>query len=339
MSNLPAVERFVSNSGAKIYRIPCEAFPDFIVYAHLVLDAGPPTLVDTGSGYGDSNRHLIQGLDAVRADFGEAVRVTDIHRILITHGHIDHFGGLSHLLEQVDADVGIHSLDLRVLNHYEERVVVATKSLRVYLDRAGVPGEMHGGLMDIYGFSKKHVRSVHVDLELEDYMQLDGLELIHTPGHCPGQVCIVAGDVLLTADHILPEISPHQSPESITAYTGLGHYLESLDKIAMLGGFDLGLGGHEGPIRDLYARIDALRASHDRKLEKVAAIISAADAPPTIHEITGAMYPDVEGFHVLLALEEVGAHVEHLYQRGRLAISNLDEVQREDNPALRFELA
>jgi hypothetical protein len=48
------------------------------------------------------------------------------------------------------------------------------------------------------------------------------------------------------------------------------------------------------------------------------------------------MYPDRHGYDVLLALEEVGAHVEYLYQRGRLAVYNLDEVEREGNPPLRY---
>jgi hypothetical protein len=38
----------------------------------------------------------------------------------------------------------------------------------------------------------------------------------------------------------------------------------------------------------------------------------------------------------LLALEEAGAHVEFLYERGDLAVVNLDEVEREINPPLRF---
>ena len=48
------------------------------------------------------------------------------------------------------------------------------------------------------------------------------------------------------------------------------------------------------------------------------------------------MYPDRHGYDVLMALEEVGAHVEYLYQRGRLAVCNLDEVERENNPALKY---
>ena len=139
--------------------------------------------------------------------------------------------------------------------------------------------------------------------------------------------------------HILERITPHQAPESITAYTGLGHYLESLHKIAQIPGFDIALGGHEGPIRDVYRRIEHIRASHDRKLDRLLEIIRQAEHPPTVHEMTGAMYPKAKGFHQLLALEEVGAHSEYLYQRGELAVSNLESVEQEDNPVLRYRPA
>ena len=336
MTDLPKVHRYVSSTGVRVYRMPCEAFPGFIAYAYLLLEAGPPTLVDTGSGYGNSNDHLLAGLETVKREFNEPVGLADIKRIILTHGHIDHFGGLPFVVEKTDAEVGIHVLDRRVLTAYEERVIVATKALRVYLQGAGVPADEQPELMQMYGFSKKHVRSVPVDFTIADGQQLDGMRFIHTPGHCPGQVCIVLGDVLLSADHILERTTPHQAPESITAYTGLGHYLESLDKVGQTGGFDVALGGHESAIRDVYKRIDNIRASHLRKLDKTKQIIRDHDGPATIHQITKVMYPKVQNFHVLLALEEVGAHVEYLYQHGELAVSNLDEVEREENPALRY---
>ncbi len=336
MSALPPIERFQSSNGARIYRIPVEAFPGFIVYCYLVVEAGPPTLVDTGSGYGNSNEELLKGIEAVRSDFGETLDIRDIDRIIISHGHIDHFGGVAFMVEQTGAHVGIHQLDRRVLTAYEERVIVATKDLRVYMERAGVRPELLTKLIDMYGFSKKHVRSVTVEIDLDEDIELDGMQFIHTPGHCPGQVGILLGDVLLSADHILSRTTPHQAPESITHYTGLGHYLESLKKIQRTGGIRLALGGHEDPVTDVYARIDGIRASHQRKLERVLDTLQSANAPCTISDISKAMYPERSGYEVLLALEEVGAHVEYLYQHGRLAVCNLDEVEREPNPALRY---
>ncbi|HEY1601578.1 MAG TPA: MBL fold metallo-hydrolase [Pirellulales bacterium] len=339
MSELPAIERFVSSSGTRIYRIPCEAFPNFIAYVYLVFDAGPLTLIDTGSGYGNCNSHVLAGLETVRTEFHEPVGVKDIRRILLTHGHIDHFGGLSHLLELTGAEVGIHALDRWVLTAYEERVIVATRALKTYLQRAGVAADLEPMLMEMYGFSKKHVRSVRVDMTLADGMEFDGLRFIHTPGHCPGQVCIAIGDVLISADHILNHITPHQAPESITAYTGLGHYLEALEKVRRLPGFEIALGGHETPIRDVYTRIDEIRVSHERKLDRVTTAIADAPQPATISDVTQIMYPRAIGFNTLLALEEVGAHVEYLYQHGRLRVTNLDEVQTQDSPALRYRVA
>lgn len=336
MTSLPAIEYFQSNTGARIYRIPLEAFPSLITYCYVILDAGVPTLVDTGSGYGNCNDHLIYGLTALRDDFGEHLDIKDIRRILITHGHIDHFGGLSHIVEQTSAQVGIHELDRRVLCAYEERMIVATKDLRIFLTRAGVGEKLRNGLIELYGFAKKHIRSVKIDFNLSEYENPDGMQFIHTPGHCPGQVCIRIGDILLSADHILAQITPHQAPESITHYTGLGHYLESLYKIARVEGIRVALGGHEQPVYDMYERIIAIRASHQRKLERVLDVIRQANAPCTISDISKAIYPDRHSYDVLLALEEIGAHVEYLYQRGRLAVHNLDEVEREDNPALRY---
>jgi glyoxylase-like metal-dependent hydrolase (beta-lactamase superfamily II) len=336
VTHLPAIEHFDSSSGARIYRIPVEVFPEFIAYCFVVLEAGVPTLVDAGSGYGNSNDHLLQGLEALRSEFGEALRLSDIRRILITHGHIDHFGGLSFIKEQINAQVGIHELDRRILTAYEERVVVASKDLRVYLERAGVRPDLRAILMEMYQFAKQHVRSVNVDILLDEDTPLDGMRFIHVPGHCPGQVCILLGDVLISADHILAQTTPHQAPESITLNTGLGHYLASLKKVGQINDIRLALGGHEEPIYDVYARIDAIQASHQRKLERVLDVIKAAGQPSTINDISKAMYPSRHGYEILLALEEVGAHVEYLYQHGRLAVCNLDEVEREDNPALRY---
>lgn len=339
-SPLPEVSRFESSTGVRIYRIACDAFPGLVVHVYLLLEAGVPTIVDAGSGFGNANQQLLEGLEKVRTEFGESVTLGDIQRIIITHGHIDHFGGLSFLHGKMpQAEIAIHELDVRILTAFEERVAVAKKAIRRFLQEAGVAADVLADFMDIYGFSKKNTRSLPVVRPLVDNQELDGLRFIHTPGHCPGQVCIAVGDVLLSADHVLPEISPHQAPESIMPYTGLGHYLESLDKIGRMGGFDMALGGHQGPIRDVYKRVAEIRRGHERKLEKVLGVIRESPEPLTMNEISKQLYTHVKGFHVLLALEEIAAHVEYLYQHGKLSIANLDEYQREENPPLRYVLA
>jgi glyoxylase-like metal-dependent hydrolase (beta-lactamase superfamily II) len=338
---LPPVKRYETAGGVRIYRIACQAFPELVVNAYFVVGAGPPTLVDCGSGFGQCNAQLLAGLQAVGAEFGEIATLEDIRRIIITHGHIDHFGGLPFVVDQLqgNVEVAIHELDQRILTGYEERVVLASKALGHFLQRAGVAAEQQAVLLSTYGSSKRHVRNLHVDRTLVDGQEFDGLHFIHVPGHCPGQVCIGIDNVLLSADHILPMITPHQAPESITAYTGLGHYLESLAKVRAIGGFELALGGHEGPIADVNKRIDEIRASHLRKLDKILELIRRAPEPVTIDDVTQLLYSRVRGFHVLLALEEVGAHVEYLYAHAQLAVANLAEIEAGDNRPIRYRVA
>lgn len=320
--------------------MPVEAFQTLIAYTYLLMGDCTPTLVDCGSGYGKSNEHLVAAIDAVQTDFGEKITPQDIQRIFITHGHIDHHGGLSFIRQQINgAEVGIHPLDRRILVAYEERVIVSTKNLRVYLQRAGVSNERVQNLLDMYGFAKRLITSETVDFSLEEGVEIEGMEFIHTPGHCSGQVCIRIGDTLLTADHILNRITPHQAPESITHYTGLGHYLESLEKVKKVEGITLGLGGHEAPIHDIYTRVDNIKNDHQNKLNRILEIIRYAENPVTISDVSKAMYAEVHGYQVLLALEEIGAHIEYLYERGELAVSNLDEVEKEDNPALLYRIS
>ena len=334
---LPPVARFDSSSNVRIYRVSVRAFPGLVTHVYLLLGSGPVTLVDTGSGWGESTAELLAGLETVRHDFGENIGPGSIERILITHGHHDHFGGLVQFTGKVTAQVGIHPLDRWVLNAYEERLVVATRGIRAFLERAGCPAAKEEALVSRYLSTKKEMRSQHVDFLLEDGAAMDGLEFIHVPGHCPGQVCIRVGDVLLTADHVLPRTTPHQSPESITASTGLRHYLESLEKIGKVEGIRLCLGGHEEPFGDLPGRARAIRRDHENKLDRIRNIIAAAGSL-TMDEVSGRMYPKVEGWHELLAIEEVGAHVEYLYERGELRVVNVGELEGGGNPALRFAL-
>ena len=339
MQRLPPVEHFRSSSGVDIYRLPLMLFPNnFSGYAYVLEGAGALTLVDTGSGMGRSNDDLVDGFRQIRENFARPFGLSDIERIIISHGHIDHFGGLAFVKERSDAAVGIHELDRRVLTNYEERVIVATKALGIYFDRAGIEPALRETLFNMYGFAKKHVTSIDVDFSLEDEGVIDGMEFIHAPGHCPGQVCIRLGDILLSADHVLSRTTPHQSPESITHYMGLDHYADSLRKLLRYDGIRLALGGHEDPIHDLYGRIHAIRASHNRKLDRIRKIMRAHQAPMMISQISRAMYPDVEGYHILLALEEAGAHIEYLYQHGHLSIANLAEFEAQPNPAILYAL-
>ncbi len=316
---------YQSAKGARIYRMPLEVFPGMGGYSHLVYSGDVVALVDVGSGFGVSDEHLEAGLAAVREQHGEHAEWGDITHILITHGHIDHYGGLKYVRQHCSAPVGVHELDLRVLINYEERLQLIGWRLREFLIEAGVEADQVEEIMDLYLINKQLYSSQTVDFTYQAVgMMIGSLRLSHMPGHCPGQVVIQVDDVLLSGDHVLETISPHQSPERLSLNTGLGTYLESLERLAPLANdIRLTLGGHEGPIFDLGERIRAIQALHRERLEQVLAML---DVPRTVADIAMELFPNAKGYHVLLALEEAGAHVEYLAQRAFLRIDNIDDL-------------
>ena len=248
--------------------------------------------------------------------------------IFITHGHIDHFGGLSFLVEKTDAKVGIHELDLRNLTNYEERIIVSVRRLREFLVEAGVGDETRETVMNVYAVNKGLSRSVPVDFTYGVIdMQLGRFEFLHVPGHSAGHVVILLDDYLFCGDHVLIGISPHQWPERLTMNMGLRHYLESLEKLDTWAGenITLALSDHNEPIINLHDRIMQIERIHAKRLERTLDIMSE---PSTIAEVSSQLFGDVDGYDILLSVEEAGAHVEYLYQRGLLGISNIEEIEQ-----------
>jgi glyoxylase-like metal-dependent hydrolase (beta-lactamase superfamily II) len=331
-----AVKAFTTSAGDRIYQIPVEVFPNFWACTYLVLvngEVGEPlrVLIDTGSGLGNSNDHLEAGLQTASELSGEPVALENLTHVLITHGHIDHFGGLSYVRPRTPALLGVHELDRRNLTNYEERLTIVARRLNLFFIEAGISEHLREGLLDMYKLTKGLFRSVVVDFTYEAAeMRVGPFQILHVPGHCAGHVVIRLHDVLFSGDHILQGISPHQAPEHLTLSTGLSHYLRSLDILERWAvGVSLTLGGHKDPVTDLPARLQDIRGLHQARLDQV---LDLLEEPRTISEVSRSLFGEVRGYNVLLALEEAGAHVEYLYQRGLLGIENLAELENGNTP-------
>ncbi len=334
MKNDKTLRKYTSLTGVEVYKLPVEAFPNHVTNCYLVMD-DPITLLDAASGWDAANAELAACFDGVREKFGAKVSLKDVGRLIVTHGHIDHFGGVNFVVQASGAELGIHELDSSVIQNFKERLLVSSTNLHLFLGRSGMPVEEVGALVQLNKWSKDTFVARPVDFTFDEgQVQHGKLVAFHTPGHCPGQVCLRLDDILFTADHVLSRITPNQSPEAITRWTGLGHYVQSLKKIRKVEGIRIGLGGHEDEMDDLDARIVSTLDFHDSRLNKTLDLLKG---PKTVHEVSRDLFGKQMNYNILLAMLETGAHMEYLYERGRIAVTNIEEVENELNPVLVYQ--
>jgi glyoxylase-like metal-dependent hydrolase (beta-lactamase superfamily II) len=146
-------------------------------------------------------------------------------------------------------------------------------------------------------------------------------------------------NILLTADHLLSRITPNQSPEQITPWTGLDHYLLSMQRTATLiesQKIDLALGGHEDPMWNPAERVAQTMAFHQARLQRVREL---CQNDLTMSEVCQRLFGPISGYGQLMALGETAAHVEYLARRGELELANVEDLLRTRNPAMRYRTA
>ncbi|HSO13460.1 MAG TPA: MBL fold metallo-hydrolase [Anaerolineales bacterium] len=321
MSAKASYTLFETSGGAKIHRIPLQAFPKFWAYAYAIQKDDGNYLIDTGSGTETSHEDLLNGLQQA------GLQASDLTHILLTHAHIDHFGGLSRLKPLTGAKIGCHELDLQTVSHHEARLTLIGHRLASFLTEAGLAEETRDQLLGIYRFTKAIYQSIPVGFTYEaQNMQVGPFEMIHLPGHCPGHVAMRLEDVIFCGDMVVEGVTPHLAPESINPYGGLDHYLESLNRFQHWAtDASLILNGHDDPITNLR---DSINITHQNIIRRIGKALDVLSDPLTIAETCDAVYGEMGGYNQLLVFEKTGAYIEYLYEHGMIEITNPDEMEQ-----------
>jgi glyoxylase-like metal-dependent hydrolase (beta-lactamase superfamily II) len=312
---------FETSRGAKIYRIPLEVFPNFWAYVYVVQKDEYCVLIDAGSGTDTSHENFLDGLKQAK------LQPSDLTHVVLTHAHIDHFGGLSRLRPITNAKIGCHELDIQTVAHHEARLALIGGRLDSFLAESGLAEETREQVLSMYRFSRAIYQSTRVDFTYEAIeMQLGPFEFIHLPGHCPGHVAIGLDDVVFCGDMVVEGVTPHLSPESINPYSGLDHYLDSLARLQHWAkNACLILNGHDDVITDLPAQIEGTKQNIIRRVGKA---IDALKEPLNVAEVCEAVYGETGGYNQMLVIEKTGAYVEYLYEHGMIEIVNAAEMEQ-----------
>src|SRR5215470_2822695 len=112
------VRPFESASGVRIYLLPIETLPNHVNNVYLILSsAHTPLLFDAGSGIGRTREDFARAARLLAEVYGEGDVLDRVRDVIISHGHIDHFGGVGYWQNR-GARLYVHEHDLRVLTNF-----------------------------------------------------------------------------------------------------------------------------------------------------------------------------------------------------------------------------
>jgi glyoxylase-like metal-dependent hydrolase (beta-lactamase superfamily II) len=168
-----------------VYRIG--TFGPYVNAYLLVEPSGELTLVD--AGLKGAPKKILAAISAL------GKKPSDVTRIVLTHAHPDHAGGLKRMHEETGARVMCHGVDAP----FARAGKAPPRDQRRFAAR--ILGMLPGNSFP----------PCEIDEEIADGQLLDiagGLRVVHTPGHSPGHVSLLheSSGVLIVGDSLFNSI-------------------------------------------------------------------------------------------------------------------------------------
>lgn len=317
---------------AGVHRLPIPTpFAVGRVNCYLIEDS-PLTLIDTGPNSGKS-------LDELGAQLGaRGHSIDDLELVIVTHQHIDHLGLVEIVVEHSGAEVAAIGVAAQRLANFDEDAEADDEFAVQLMRRSGIPEDVTEALRSVSRSFRDWGSHVHVTRPLEDGETIEfgdrQLQALHRPGHSPSDTVFwdERRKILFSADHLLAHISSNPLVSrpldgSDRRTQALVTYIESMKETREMPA-EILLPGHGEPIVDHVELIDKRLAGHERRKEKIFALI--AEKPSSGYELAQSIWGNVAVTQAYLTLSEVIGHTDLLVNEGRVR-----EV--EDDNIIRYE--
>jgi glyoxylase-like metal-dependent hydrolase (beta-lactamase superfamily II) len=248
-----------------------------------------------------------------------------VRRILITHCHPDHFGLGEWLARQTGARIWMSLGEFMTAQAWFGTVPASDMGLMAdFFVLHGLGAEHTDAMRGESGRYQRVVGELPVAMRRilpgetlrigqDDWTAIVGY------GHSPEHLAFHRANdpVLIAGDMLLPRISPNTptlayEPE----IDAVGQYIDSIERFRTLPGDTVVLPAHGDPYVGVTARIDALQAHH---AERLALIVDLCAEPKSAAELLPSLFKrTLDSFQTRFAMGEVIAHLNHLWQAGRL---------------------
>lgn len=266
--------------------------------------------------------------------------ISDIDRVIPSHGHDDHDGKLAEILSASHAELWAHAIYRQMISYHPDAGDDVAHPEFPGSCRLCVMPEKFNKHCSLYHQTRS---SMKIDSIIEDGKTLpeEDISFVFTPGHAPDSVCVnLEDEVLFTGDTILPDITPHPStshtfqlnrsilPEEYrsenTVY-GLIVYIRSLKKIASLPSqpikatFPAHRLFYNGNFNLIHSSADRARDIIQFHINRCQDILRIIGGKPTgVRDIVHQHFAPglLAGMGELLAKKEIIAHLEVMEESG-----------------------
>ncbi len=286
------------------------------VNCYLLRDSDGWTMLDTGLNWPESQQ-------AWQAAFAELqIDEKQLHRIILTHMHPDHFGSAGYWQARTGAPVYMSPREAElaqtvwVENGWREELSSG------FWQRAGVTGAVLETVTTTT--DRLRQRTMPHPVVVEHLLPATTItmagrnwQILQAPGHADGQLIFydAAEQLLLSGDQVLMKITPNIGLWPTTEGDPLARYLASLATLAKLP-VQVAWPGHGRPITEWQARLDELQSHHQQRLAKMLDAANGASALTVAQRVFNfAKFSDHE---VRFAVAETLAHLEYLVLGGEL---------------------
>lgn len=290
-------------------------------------------IIDPGMDTEESFNALKSGLKEI------GVEIESISQVLATHSHGDHYGLADRIKQLSQAKILIHDKDTNAFNPEGLDMEDLMRRMIQWTHSTGTPptDEMFrppGG-----PGSMRRPAYTSPDVILHDGeiipFGLFNLQVIWTPGHSPGHICLYEPNhkILFSGDHILPLITPsiHLFPQS--PVNPLGDFIDSLNKVKKLD-INFVLPAHQYIFTNLQSRVEEIIHHHQQRNSEILAAISteAKTAYQISTEVTwmpesgGVEFLDLDQWGRRMAIAETMAHLEAIRLEGKVEKIQHDSV-------------